>query len=409
MNDPIFTVTDGIEIYDGTTNRSSSDFDERISYWKRRINTSNILFTELTPSTLTAQGKMSNVTFMEDQIIDMLSDPTGAIMKIGCNYGELLNSEYELPVTKKTSNRGRKPKPKKKSTRKVHGSGKYFNSQITFEIVHPTNKTTYKIKMFRNGVYQVPGVSDPSMSDLIQPIKILRDYLSENFAEDVRILMFMAVMRNNKTRVLNSHYHIHLEKLRLIISREKSAPHYDQFVDGMLSSINSSSAEKIKRMVNGWNPMNIAEITYTDRCFALIIKFYRPSILKPDKKTTVKFLTKLGKINFDGGNSQKEIEELYHWLHYIYQKHHDTIIYNMKNLTVDTPSDLSDCSQPSIYDDDDTYYDEDIPPPNSEAQLEYQRAFDTDMERRLAINPEIDSLSQMREAIIRSKERIKKL
>lgn len=407
MNDPIYTVRDGIKIYNGTTNRSSAEFNDRISYWKQRIN-NNGLFAQLTPSTLTAQGKMSEVEFMEEEIIDMLSDPTGAIMKIGCNYGELINSEYEKPVIKKTSNRGRKPKPKKKSTRKVHGSGKYFNSQITFDIVHPVSKTTYKIKMFRNGVYQVPGVRDPSMSDLIQPIKILRDYLAENFAEDVQILRFMAVMRNNKTRVLKSNYHIHLEKLRLIIAQEKNALYYDQFVDGMLSSISSGCSEKIKRMINGWNPMNIAEITYnTDRCFALIIKFYRPSILKPDKKTTVKFLKKMGKINFDGGNSQQEIEELYYWLHYIYQKHHDTIIFDMEQLNTDTPSDLSDCSQPSIYDDDDNYVDEENNI-ETEEQIEYQKALDRDMERRLIMNPESDSLLQMRNAIMRSKVRDKK-
>jgi hypothetical protein len=36
-----------------------------------------------------------------------------------------------------------------------------------------------------------------------------------------------------------------------------------------------------------------------------------------DKKTTVKLLKK-GKINFDGGNSEFEIEELYYWLQLIY-------------------------------------------------------------------------------------------
>ena len=40
----------------------------------------------------------------------------------------------------------------------------------------------------------------------------------------------------------------------------------------------------------------------------------------PIKKTTVKLLKK-GKINFDGANSEYEVQELYYWLEYIYTKY----------------------------------------------------------------------------------------
>ena len=59
-----------------------------------------------------------------------------------------------------------------------------------------------------------------------------------------------------------------------------------------------------------------------------------------DKKTTVKLLKK-GKINFDGGNSEYEIEELYYWLQLIYINNPNIIVdidkikneYNVAEIT----------------------------------------------------------------------------
>jgi hypothetical protein len=78
--------------------------------------------------------------------------------------------------------------------------------------------------------------------------------------------------------------------------------------------------------------MNIAEICYnTDKCFSLIIKFYRPIPTDLEKKTTVKIL-KSGKINFDGGNNEQEMLELYHWLEYMYWKNRDKFIFDVSQI-----------------------------------------------------------------------------
>ena len=281
---------------------------------------------------------------------------------IGCNYGEIYNESYTIPVIQRTSGRGRKPKPKVKSRRKVQGNGKYFSSQITFLIAHPdilidtskpdvlSNHAQYKIKLFRNGVFQVPGIRNPSMLDLVKPIKILKDYLSYNFAEDVQVMKFTAVMRNYKSCLLNKYYHVNLEKLEEIILREKNDPKYKLFVDFMLSPLDEKMKSTVKQMIGNFNPMKIAEMTYnTDRCFCLIIKFYRPSLFDPNKKTTVKLLKK-GKINFDGGNSQQEIEELYAWLEYIYTKYKDQILFDIRNIVNKEDTDTSSCNEKSIYD-----------------------------------------------------------
>lgn len=358
-NEPIYTLSEGIKIYDGTTEYSRYEYKNKIKYLKSFI--SKKLFSKLQPSTLTAQGIMSNISFDEKYIIDLLSEPTDNILMIGCNYGEKYNILYKPPSLVKTSGRGRKPKPKVKSRRKVQGNGKYFSSQITFLISHPdlldsqkpdtiSNHAYYKIKLFRNGVFQVPGIRDPSMQDLVKPIKVLREYLAYNFAEDVQVMQFTAVMRNYKACLLNKYYHVNLEKLEEIILKEKSNFNYNNFINFMLRNYSSKCSEMIKILLGNYNPLNIAEMTYnTDRCFCLIIKFYRPSLFDPNKKTTVKLLKK-GKINFDGGNSQQEIEELYAWLEYIYTKYHDQILFDIRNIVNEYDKDSSDCENDSLYD-----------------------------------------------------------
>jgi hypothetical protein len=327
-----YEILDGIKIYKGTTVETRKQYESNITYLKSLVPYEDRLFTALQPSTLTAQGCMSNISFDESEIIHMLSEPTGSILMIGCNYGEKLNKEYKIPKVVKRSGRGRKPKPKPKSKRRSQGSGKYFSSQITFLNRHPETDVEYKIKLFRNGVFQVPGVKDPSMSDLIAPINILRDYLEYNFRENVQVLNFMAVMRNYKARLQDVKWHVDLEKLEECINREKSYMSFMPYINYTLATLPESRKQKCMKFIGKTNPMNIAEISYnTDRCFCLILKFYRPMPGDKDKKTTVKLLKK-GKINFDGGNSELEVKELYYWLEYIYHKYKDDILVDVASI-----------------------------------------------------------------------------
>jgi hypothetical protein len=327
-----YDVIDGIKIYTGASKDIREHHERNIAYLKKLTESYEPLFTDLVPSTLTAQGLMSNVQFDEKEAISMLSPPKGQIMLIGCNYGELYNTKYKPPETVRKSGRGRKPKPKPKNKRKTQGTGKYFSSQITFLIQHPTSGVNYKIKLFRNGVFQVPGVKDPSMSDLIAPITILRDYLSYNFGEDVQVLNFMAVMRNYKVKLRDERLRVDLEELERYLNSIKKIVHMKDFLAYTLSSVNPKARLKLMKHIGKTNAMNIAEITYnTDRCFSLIIKYYRPMTADKDKKTTVKLL-KRGKINFDGGNSKYEVEELYYWLLYIYNKLKSEILIDVGNI-----------------------------------------------------------------------------
>jgi hypothetical protein len=321
-----------IKIYKGTTVETRKGYEKNVEYLKSLVPKEERLFTELQPSTLTAQGCMSNISFDESDVIHMLSVPTGAILLVGCNFGEKYNPEYKKPEAVRRSGRGRKPKAKTKNKRRTQGTGKYFSSQITFLIRHPETSVEYKIKLFRNGVFQVPGVKDPSMSDLIQPINILRDYLAYNFDEDVQVLNFMAVMRNYKAKLIDEKWHVDLEELEKCINKEKSFLRFLPYLNLMLAPLIPELRTKCMQFIGKTNPMNIAEITYnTDRCFCLILKFYRPMPNDSQKKTTVKLLKK-GKINFDGGNSEYEVKELYYWLEYIYYTYRKFILVDIASI-----------------------------------------------------------------------------
>lgn len=340
---------DGIKVYTGTTIDSRARYSRSLKYFKTlNVNKTKVFHRPL-PSTLTAQGLMSNISFEEKDIIDILGEPEGQIMLIGCNYGEKYNPLYQLPKVERKSGRGRKPKPKIKTKRRSQGNGKYFSSQITFIIRHPVSNVDYKIKLFRNGVFQVPGVKNPSMSDLITPVTILKDYLAYNFGEDVQIMNFMAVMRNYKAKVLDENVRVDLTYLEEIINFHKNYKLFEPFLKNEIRYIPKKLQSKALKFIGKSNLLNIAEINYnTDKCFCLNIKFYRPMPNDIEKKTTVKLLKK-GKINFDGGNSEYEMLELYYWLTYLYSTFKDEIlvdvqkitnVYNYPLLTGITPDDL---------------------------------------------------------------------
>ena len=352
----MFTVHDGIKLYAGHTQENLIRYEHNIALFKRLYGDNEPIISPLKPSMLTAEGKFSNISFNEAVIFNLLTVPTGHIIMAGCNYGEVFNPLYKKRRVKKTtekqSQRGRKKKVKTKIRRKMQGSGKYFSSQITFEILHPDMNVVYKIKLFRNGKFQAPGIRRPDMLDLIKPINILRDYLHLNFSPNVSVLQVTAVLRNYKANLINKNYHVDLEKIEDILTKYKknSCPELAEYMHEpvILSEAQLNDVVVSEALDNIKNSLRIAEMTYnTDRCFSLNIKFQRPSLLDPYKKTTVKLLKK-GKLNWDGFTSEYEVMELYHWVHWIYLKHKDEILFDIEKIILD--NDMSDTDACSIYD-----------------------------------------------------------
>jgi hypothetical protein len=494
LDKPNRTKVDGIRIFDGTTPRSARYRQKRIRILETRVRQMSdegkevIEFEDLIPSTLTLQGSFKGINFVNEELIKILQEPTGDILKIGCNFGELYNREYlkhleklkreqeEKEKIEPSSNRGRK-KIEKVPKRKKQGNGKYFQSQITFIIWHPEIGRNYQIKLFHNGVFQVPGIQRPDMTDLIYPIKTLENYIRPYFepgallykgpkkaselphnklkeaeknakvktrpygvsrkiakkkvkpkakfvdfyfssSEDeeeppvpkkkkkkvgkkkeklhdelkssdepkpakkssnnksklakkskknltkpspaknqpkpgIFVHHFVAVMRNYKTRLINQRLHVDLDRLERLVQQEKGDPEGNLVASLAIKKVGCEKAEELIYEFIGphHNYMGIAEITYNnDRCLSLTIKFHRPAPANPKKKITMKILRR-GKINFDGGNSELEIRELFVWAKYIYTKYSE-VLEDTDNIKNEYDSDSSVCSIDSIYDDD---------------------------------------------------------
>lgn len=360
-----FDIVKGIRVYTGNTKATRKKYENLLT------DDPCDLFTELTPSTLTAQGKFDEVIFNEEEIADMLTLTEGNILKIGCNFAELENPNPPIPIVKpveKKSKRGRKPKHKK-STRKVQGTGRFFNSQMTFEVYNPKNENTYKIKLFRTGGLQVPGVRSETMTDLISPLMDMTRYLRKEFSDDrIKVSGLIAVMRNYTCRLTNPDNCIFLNKLHQVFREIKKRPEHGVlpavlggvepkniaaylppviWEDALSRHLRVTKPNNIIKYLKGSNGVDMAEIQLNcERYFGFLAKFRRPVPWKKTKKTTLKIL-KSGKINFDGCNSRLEAMYLYQWLHSIVAAN-PQVIYDPTK----PESESSESSGESVYDSD---------------------------------------------------------
>ncbi len=253
---------------------------------------------------------------------------------------------------KKNSARGRKPKDKK-TKRKMQGTGMYFSSQITFEIYNSETKKISKIKIFRNGNFQIPGVKKPDMTDVINPISILKNYLNNLMPEKtIKIPYIMSVMRNYTCKIIQENISIILNKLEDVLYYEKSLKESSKNISDYVKTLDCIEKNNLKYEVFRYfnkKLLNISEITNnSERYPGILVKFNKPIPNKENKKITIKILSS-GKINFDGVNSELEVQELYYWMQYILYKYWPEISFDPQKSHVRPISPDSD-EYESLYD-----------------------------------------------------------
>jgi hypothetical protein len=243
-------------------------------------------------------------------------------------------------------------KTQKYTRRKTQGCGKYFSSQITFEIYSAETEKIYKIKIFRNGNFQAPGIRNKEMRDIIKPLFMLVEYLRDQFNVDIHVSYIISVMRNylsyiktptfvspikdhnGKPKVLGTH--IYLDKLDERLRQEKNA-HYLNPADAhdIYALLSGKFAKKdalaIYDMMHVTTLQIVGIANNSEKVGGIIIKFDRPIPEKPGKKIAVK-VTCAGKINFDGCNSENEVLEIYYWLHNIFRRYGGELIFNKSQL-----------------------------------------------------------------------------
>lgn len=359
-----FRTVNGTEVRDGMSDMIREKHIRNIAALVERTKDQETLFSRWKPSTITASGLIviinpdktrTALKFREENAIvhiikrGALLPPS--IQKVGCNFGELQNETYVPPKAKGSNRLGRRPKKHKKPKRKVQGNGKYMYSQLTIEVVHPTSGRVYKVKVFRTGIIQCPGVQRPDMGDLLDAMGTVEGFMSGLFCKRVRMVHATALMRNYIWRLLDHNYHVSLERLANIIRAEKRCPANRAFVDYMTREIPERFRKQVKKYLGNINPLGVAEVTYNkDRCFYLLIKFFRATPGNKDKKTTCK-LMKSGRVNFDGGLTTKQVIEIHLWLQDLYHRHSAEVIFDIETIVDHTDYETSECEIAPIYDD----------------------------------------------------------
>lgn len=269
------------------------------------------------PSVMTVQGMLSNTVFEESDLIHAL-DAKGRVQAIVCNYGEIYNPDYkEISTEKKKTNRGRKRKEKKKNKRKNQGTGKRFNSQISFWVASDVKVgKLYKIKVFRNGRLEIPGGLEPDMRDVISAVQVVEAEMEHCLCEGIKLIELYSIMRNYKFKTINPDARINIRRLFEIFIKAREEESDD------VKSLN--------------------EIKYNvERYPGLIVKFSTPIPRNMKKKTTIKMFNS-GKVNIYGAVSELSAEFYYRWINEFYAKHEDEIVYIPKSDESDDDSDSND-------------------------------------------------------------------
>lgn len=358
-----YHISRGVVVYDGMSELTMQKYECNIAALAGIIRGQPQLFTIPKSSTITASGLVMYVNpdgstsplhFLEKDIIEHIircAVPLpDTIQLVGCNYGEYKHPNYVPPKKKGASGRGRKPKLKKKRTRRTQGNGRYMFSQLTIEVVHPVSRSILKIKVFRTGVIQCPGVVMPNLQDLVDAIQVVQEYLSSVFGRLIKMSHVVALMRNYIWRMRNFDYHISLERLVDIIRAEKRSDANLAFLDYMIADVPDRFRGRVRKFIGDINPMNIAEVTYNkDRCFYLLIKFWRATPHKKARKLTCK-LMKSGRLNFDGGLTSRQLNEVFLWLQDLYYRNAHLVIFDINHIVDHSDEDTSDCDIEPIYD-----------------------------------------------------------
>ena len=322
-------------------------------------------FTDLKVSTIVIQGALSNIEINEKEFIDLLCiDKDSPILCISCNYGIVYRNGY-VPVKKIKSNRGRKKTSKRENVRKRNGTGTEFDSQLTFNVFSNMTNKYYKIKIFRNGTFGIPGVLYEDWSDIYEPLQAVCDYFMNYCGNDKVGIMY------DKIKSTTCNFSTFIKPITLpnntIINNEELEENvYDVFKKDKhneLEYIEYCGTKYIRQHVDQSALQTILEvyilnnllrhielplidlgtltnsdldisINYNKEKFSgLIFKVSTPTEEKPNKKTTIKIFDS-GKIGIDGATNAHFVKKIYRWINKLFTSYNYVILYNVGHENV---------------------------------------------------------------------------
>jgi len=284
---------------------------------------SSSLFSLPTSTTVTLSGKIDNLIFMEEELIKIL-EPTENIVAIKCNFGEKYFQGYHEIQKIKVSNRGRKKHIKIKRPRKKQGSGKHFNSQISFiikrnsdEILLNPQPKPFKFKLFRTGGIQLPGATLDILPDIVSKTDFIVQLLKSSLNNpEIKLVSLNPFMKNYKFTVeLSPNQLIDLHILQQIFLKFK-----DPTIDL------PNDLESYFHLYNSFceHPM-IRDTKYSFEDTKLCVKFHTPTQENHNKTVRINIFMS-GKINILGAFNDDITSQIYMFLLDIFNKFYNFII-----------------------------------------------------------------------------------
>jgi hypothetical protein len=219
------------------------NFDERTDLLDRNVRefyqneplvTGLVRFTVPTITTMTLQGTYTNVSFNERHRVGGYA-VTPDILAHKSNYEKAFWPNWQNIPPPKTSNRGRKKKPKKTKARKRQGTGDEMDSQITYIMrsqsvnysvtdIIPHDVKKYKFKVFRTGGVQIPGAVASDLDDVISCAKILGESLNLGFHIDEDDVSKMTQLAHLNPTMINFKFQMIMpENYIIMVDRLKKA------------------------------------------------------------------------------------------------------------------------------------------------------------------------------------------
>ncbi len=291
----------------------------------------------------------------------MMSDKRKEQERINVNK---IRERYIYPCTipKKKSNRGRKKQIKKEKKRKTQGSGKCFNSgsQLIIKGTNPDfpNKY-YKIKVYRNGSYTIPGGLAEDLSDVMDPLLTVAEFFSTP-EKKVEIEKTYIIMQNYKCNVQLDDVVFDIDGILNVIYSEKNRNDelnkiYGIRVGEITYPIEKHAGLTIKLWrqnkpddVNksGISNNNIAQTSSANDKIVHNVKKKR----NKNEKTTVKISQKC-KINIDGAIEKTEVVNIWKWLNDLILRYYNDVIIDTLEPFPDSDSDSDDTEYEDVYED----------------------------------------------------------
>ncbi len=276
-------------------------------------------FSVLRPTTNTIEGYLSNVCLHERDLIQEVS-PDTSIVQYHCNFGKVTYEGYTEVTKIRTTNRGRKKRPRRPRRRRMQGDGTDFNSQITCVVLSTlapppdqngdivVGSRVHKIKVFRTGKIQVPGVHQTIIDDVIecsQKVARIMDFHLHAMEVDptkrVSLINMNPVMKNYKFAVNLPAFHIiDLDVLRDILIAGKESGW-------------SRCADSLKVAQS----LEIFAVRYTRDDTKLSINIMTPIPDNPSKKTRINIFMR-GRVNILGAFYFNITVQIYNFLHALF-------------------------------------------------------------------------------------------